>query len=85
MKNIFARGGIEFLAVLLGITMSFNVDEWKQDKEFVYSLSPAAKESRVTSSALCVVRHERLLGERADRAAAGEARAKRSSFISVAV
>ena len=33
MKNIFARGGIEFLAVLLGITMSFNVDEWKQDKE----------------------------------------------------
>lgn len=33
MKNILARGGIEFLAVLLGITMSFNVDEWKQDKE----------------------------------------------------
>ena len=33
MNNIFARGGIEFLAVLLGITMSFNVDEWKQDKE----------------------------------------------------
>ena len=30
----------------------------------VYSLSPAAKESRVTSSARCVVRHERLLGER---------------------
>lgn len=33
MKNILARGGIEFLAVLLGISMSFNVDEWKQDKE----------------------------------------------------
>ena len=33
MKNILARGGIEFLAVLLGITLSFNVDEWKQDKE----------------------------------------------------
>ena len=33
MKNILARGGVEFLAVLLGITLSFNVDEWKQDKE----------------------------------------------------
>ena len=33
MKKILARGGIEFLAVLLGISMSFNVDEWKQDKE----------------------------------------------------
>ena len=33
MKKVLARGGIEFLAVLLGITMSFNVDEWKQDKE----------------------------------------------------
>ena len=33
MSKILARGGIEFLAVLLGITMSFNVDEWKQDKE----------------------------------------------------
>ena len=33
MNKILARGGIEFLAVLLGITMSFNVDEWKQDKE----------------------------------------------------
>ena len=33
MKNILARGGVEFLAVLLGISLSFNVDEWKQDKE----------------------------------------------------
>ena len=33
MKNILARGGVEFLAVLLGITLSFSVDEWKQDKE----------------------------------------------------
>ena len=33
MKKILARGGIEFLAVLLGISLSFNVDEWKQDKE----------------------------------------------------
>ncbi len=33
MNKILARGGVEFLAVLLGITMSFNVDEWKQDKE----------------------------------------------------
>ena len=33
MKNILTRGGVEFLAVLLGITLSFSVDEWKQDKE----------------------------------------------------
>ena len=33
MNKILARGGVEFLAVLLGITLSFSVDEWKQDKE----------------------------------------------------
>ena len=33
MKNLLTRGGVEFLAVLLGITLSFSVDEWKQDKE----------------------------------------------------
>ena len=33
MNKIIARGGVEFLAVLLGITLSFSVDEWKQDKE----------------------------------------------------
>tara|TARA_B100001287_G_scaffold194933_1_gene164900 strand:+ start:299 stop:970 length:672 start_codon:yes stop_codon:yes gene_type:complete len=29
MKNIFARGGIEFLAVFLGIALSFYVEEWQ--------------------------------------------------------
>jgi len=29
MKNILARGGIEFLAVFLGIVLSFNVEEWE--------------------------------------------------------
>ena len=33
LKNTLSRGGVEFLAVLLGITLSFSVDEWKQDKE----------------------------------------------------
>ena len=27
MKNILARGGIEFLAVLLGITISLYIDQ----------------------------------------------------------
>jgi len=27
MRNILARGGIEFLAVFLGIGLSFNVEE----------------------------------------------------------
>ena len=29
MNNIFARGGIEFLAVFLGIALSFYVEEWQ--------------------------------------------------------
>ena len=33
MKNILARGGIEFLAVLLGITGSLWIDGNKQTKE----------------------------------------------------
>ena len=33
MNKILAKGGVEFLAVMLGITLSFSVDEWKQDKE----------------------------------------------------
>ena len=33
MKNILARGGIEFIAVLLGITGSLWIDENKQTKE----------------------------------------------------
>ena len=38
MKNILARGGIEFLAVLLGITISLWVDEMRvnsnEEKQF---------------------------------------------------
>ena len=33
MKNILARGGIEFIAVFLGIGLSFYVDEWRNDRE----------------------------------------------------
>tara|TARA_B100000902_G_C27039731_1_gene778698 strand:+ start:173 stop:847 length:675 start_codon:yes stop_codon:yes gene_type:complete len=33
MKNIFARGGIEFLAVFLGIALSFYVEEWQNIKD----------------------------------------------------
>ena len=33
MKNIFARGGIEFLAVFLGIALSLWVDDYREDRE----------------------------------------------------
>ena len=33
MKNAFARGGIEFLAVLFGITISLWVEDWRQDRD----------------------------------------------------
>ena len=33
MKNILARGGIEFLAVFLGIALSLWVDDYRQEKE----------------------------------------------------
>tara|TARA_B110000116_G_C16754021_1_gene544858 strand:+ start:313 stop:1008 length:696 start_codon:yes stop_codon:yes gene_type:complete len=33
MKNILARGGIEFLAVFLGIGLSFYVEQWQSDNE----------------------------------------------------
>ncbi len=38
MKNILARGGIEFIAVFLGIALSFYVEEWQttnQQKELL--------------------------------------------------
>jgi len=35
MKNILARGGIEFLAVLLGITGSFIIDDKKNERELI--------------------------------------------------
>jgi len=38
MKNILARGGIEFLAVLLGITLSLGVDESSKGKEIDLAL-----------------------------------------------
>ena len=33
MKNILARGGVEFLAVLFGITISLWVEDWRQDRD----------------------------------------------------
>ena len=33
MKNILARGGIEFLAVFLGIALSLYVDEWREENQ----------------------------------------------------
>ena len=33
MKNTLARGGVEFLAVLFGITISLWVEDWRQDKD----------------------------------------------------
>lgn len=33
MRNILARGGIEFLAVFLGIGLSFNVEEWREESQ----------------------------------------------------
>ena len=35
MKNLLARGGIEFVAVLLGITGSLLIDEKKNDQELI--------------------------------------------------
>ena len=35
MKNIFARGGIEFLAVLLGISSSLWIDNNRKESEIV--------------------------------------------------
>ena len=33
MKNILARGWVEFLAVLFGITISLWVEDWRQDRD----------------------------------------------------
>ena len=33
MKNILARGGIEFLAVFLGIALSFYAEEWQTQED----------------------------------------------------
>ena len=33
MKNILTRGGIEFLAVFLGIALSFYMEEWQTEKD----------------------------------------------------
>ena len=34
MQNILARGGVEFLAVFLGIALSLWVDEYQKSKDF---------------------------------------------------
>ena len=33
MNRILTRGGVEFLAVFLGIGLSFNVEEWREDAQ----------------------------------------------------
>mgnify|MGYP001166746698 CR=1 FL=1 len=33
MKKVLARGGVEFLAVLFGITISLWVEDWRQDRD----------------------------------------------------
>jgi len=33
MKNLLARGGIEFLAVFLGIALSFYVEAWQTEND----------------------------------------------------
>ncbi|MDB9722408.1 hypothetical protein OAA83_00585 [Candidatus Marinimicrobia bacterium] len=52
MKNILARGGIEFIAVLLGITGSLWVDESRQEKE---------KEKQLQSDIIAI--HNELLSD----------------------
>ena len=39
MINILARGGIEFLAVLLGISLSLWVEDWRQNNEIASRLN----------------------------------------------
>ena len=34
MKNILARGGVEFIAVFLGLGLSLWIDEYLKEKEF---------------------------------------------------
>ena len=33
MNRLLTRGGVEFLAVFLGIALSFNVEEWREDSQ----------------------------------------------------
>ena len=33
MNKLLTRGGIEFIAVFLGIALSFNVEEWREDAQ----------------------------------------------------
>ena len=33
MNKLLTRGGVEFLAVFLGIALSFNVEEWREDAQ----------------------------------------------------
>ena len=39
MKNILARGGVEFVAVFLGITFSLWIDDYRESKELRAKLS----------------------------------------------
>jgi hypothetical protein len=38
MKNILTRGGIEFLAVMIGVSLSLWVDENSKNKEIHFAL-----------------------------------------------
>lgn len=38
MKNLLARGGIEFLAVFIGIVLSLWVDDWREGRELRHRL-----------------------------------------------
>ena len=38
MKNLLTRGGIEFLAVFIGIVLSLWVDDWREERELKHRL-----------------------------------------------
>ena len=38
MKNLLTRGGIEFLAVFIGIVLSLWVDDWREERELRHRL-----------------------------------------------
>lgn len=33
MNKLFTRGWIEFLAVFLGLALSFNIEEWREERQ----------------------------------------------------
>ena len=47
MKNLLARGGIEFLAVFIGIVLSLWVDDWRGDRELRHRLEEDYKKIHI--------------------------------------